>query len=199
MGCDSRELWCYWRISCLKSMQWVSTGSVFGTLYFLSWIVTSSAFFYFFLFQLTNYCFYFCYSVIICSVMYYRLYRYERILTEMLSHLERQPRNKDRRVAWLQHIEAVFNSLGLLLLAHFRRIFPLFFQWMREDDDETILLVRHLTMCPNVFHEAFQPCANNHLQHYFIWFVVKFEHYIYLSIPYHFERRFSNWSIQSLH
>ncbi|XP_062092544.1 uncharacterized protein At2g39910 [Humulus lupulus] len=66
---------------------------------------------------------------------------FEMILNEMLSHLDRQPRNMDRRVAWLQHIEPLFNCVGLLLLAHFRRIFPLFFQWMCADDDETVILV----------------------------------------------------------
>lgn len=64
------------------------------------------------------------------------------MLNEMLSHLERQPRNKERRDAWLRHIEPLFNGVGLVLLAHFRRIFPLFFQWMHADDDETVLLVR---------------------------------------------------------
>lgn len=59
----------------------------------------------------------------------------------MLSHLERQPRNKERRNAWLKHIAPLLNGLGLVLLAHFRRIFPLFFQWMHADDDETVLLV----------------------------------------------------------
>ncbi|XP_047336301.1 uncharacterized protein At2g39910 [Impatiens glandulifera] len=66
---------------------------------------------------------------------------FERILTEMLSHLSRQPRHKDRRLAWLQHIEPLFNAIGLVLLAHFRHIFPLFFKWMHADDDETVLLV----------------------------------------------------------
>ncbi|BBG98027.1 ARM repeat superfamily protein [Prunus dulcis] len=66
---------------------------------------------------------------------------FDRMLKEMLSHLERQPRNKERRVAWLRHIEPLFNGVGLVLLAHFRRIFPLFFQWMHADDDETVLLV----------------------------------------------------------
>ncbi|XP_052187389.1 uncharacterized protein At2g39910 isoform X2 [Diospyros lotus] len=65
----------------------------------------------------------------------------ERILSEMLSHLERQPRNKECRIAWLKHIGQLFNVAGLVLLAHFRRIFPLFFKWMHADDDETILLV----------------------------------------------------------
>ncbi|KAK1355204.1 hypothetical protein POM88_048460 [Heracleum sosnowskyi] len=66
---------------------------------------------------------------------------YEKLLNEMLSHLERQPRNKERRTAWLKHIDPLFNSAGLVLLAHFRRIFPLFFKWMHADDDETVLLV----------------------------------------------------------
>ncbi|KAJ9160254.1 hypothetical protein P3X46_025672 [Hevea brasiliensis] len=66
---------------------------------------------------------------------------FERMLNEMLSHLERQPRNKDRCIAWLTFIEPLFHAVGLVLLAHFRRIFPLFFQWMHADDDETVLLV----------------------------------------------------------
>lgn len=68
----------------------------------------------------------------------------------MLSHLERAPRNKERRVAWLLHIQPLFNSVGLVLLAHFRRIFPLFFQWMHADDDETVLLVRASSYSRNV-------------------------------------------------
>lgn len=66
---------------------------------------------------------------------------FERMLNEMLGHLERQPRNKERRVAWLRLIEPLFDCIGLVLLAHFRPLFPLFFQWMHADDDETVLLV----------------------------------------------------------
>ncbi|KAJ0262390.1 Uncharacterized protein HA466_0053300 [Hirschfeldia incana] len=66
---------------------------------------------------------------------------YERIMNEMLGHLERQPRNKERRIAWLTFVEPLLNSLGLFLLAHFRRIFPLFFQWMHSDDAQTVQLV----------------------------------------------------------
>ncbi|KAG2332399.1 hypothetical protein Bca4012_018020 [Brassica carinata] len=66
---------------------------------------------------------------------------YEKVMNEMLGHLERQPRNKERRIAWLTFVEPLLNSLGLFLLAHFRRIFPLFFQWMHSDDGETVLLV----------------------------------------------------------
>ncbi|XP_058113719.1 uncharacterized protein At2g39910 isoform X2 [Magnolia sinica] len=67
---------------------------------------------------------------------------FERMLSEMLGHLERQPKNKQRCMSWLQLIEPLFNAMGLVLLAHFRRIFPLFFKWMHVDDDETVLLVR---------------------------------------------------------
>ena len=66
------------------------------------------------------------------------------MLNEMLSHLERQPRNRERRVAWLKLIEPLLNAVGLVLLSHFRRLFPLFFLWMHADDDETVLLVRKL-------------------------------------------------------
>ncbi|XP_027334706.1 uncharacterized protein At2g39910 isoform X2 [Abrus precatorius] len=70
---------------------------------------------------------------------------FERMLNEMLSHLERQPRNKERRIAWLKYIDSLFNGVGLMLLAHFRRIFPLFFQWMHADDSDTIILVLKCT------------------------------------------------------
>ncbi|KAL7146863.1 hypothetical protein ABFS83_06G070600 [Erythranthe nasuta] len=66
---------------------------------------------------------------------------YEKLTNEMLNHLERQPRNKQRRISWLKHCEVLFNGLGLVLLAHFRRLFPLFFKWMHADDDETVTLV----------------------------------------------------------
>lgn len=70
---------------------------------------------------------------------------FERMLNEMLSHLERQPRNKERRIAWLKSADPLFNGVGLMLLAHFRRIFPLFFQWMHADDDDTVILVLKCT------------------------------------------------------
>ncbi|KAL8232074.1 hypothetical protein R6Q57_001852 [Mikania cordata] len=66
---------------------------------------------------------------------------FEKVLNEMLSHLWRQPRSKERRVAWLKHIEPLLTGMGIVLLGHFRRLFPLFFKWMHADDDETVLLV----------------------------------------------------------
>nr|GEU60830.1 hypothetical protein [Tanacetum cinerariifolium] len=66
---------------------------------------------------------------------------YEKLLNEMLSHLWRQPRSKERRISWLKYIEPLFSGMGLVLLGHFRRIFPLFFKWMHADDDESVLLV----------------------------------------------------------
>ncbi|KAF7103434.1 hypothetical protein CFC21_104424 [Triticum aestivum] len=65
----------------------------------------------------------------------------DRVLSEMLGHLERQPLNKERRVTWLTLIGPVFDSMGLFLLAHFRLMFSLFFQWIHADDDRTVLLV----------------------------------------------------------
>ena len=67
------------------------------------------------------------------------------MLAEMLGHLERQPLNKERRVAWLSLIGPVFDAMGLFLLAHFRLLFSLFFQWMHADDDRTVLLVSKLS------------------------------------------------------
>lgn len=71
-------------------------------------------------------------------------------MNEMLGHLERQPRNKEKRMAWLTFVEPLLNALGLFLLAHFRRIFPLFFQWMHSDDAQTVLLVMFL------FHNCYE-------------------------------------------
>lgn len=66
---------------------------------------------------------------------------FEKLLNEMLSHLWRQPRSKERHIPWLKHIDPLLHGMGLVLLAHFRRIFPLFFKWMHADDDDTVLLV----------------------------------------------------------
>ncbi|XP_078175734.1 ARM repeat superfamily protein isoform X2 [Carex rostrata] len=66
---------------------------------------------------------------------------FDRMLSEMLGHLERQPFNKERRDAWLSLIEPVFDAMGLFVVAHFRRLFSLFFQWMHADDDQTVTLV----------------------------------------------------------
>lgn len=66
---------------------------------------------------------------------------YEKVMNEMLSHLWRQPRSKERRIAWLKHIDPLFSGMGLVLLGHFRRMFPLFFKWIHSDDDQSVLLV----------------------------------------------------------
>ncbi|KAF3960494.1 hypothetical protein CMV_014798 [Castanea mollissima] len=63
------------------------------------------------------------------------------MLNEMLSHSEGRPRDKEHRVAWLKYIEPLLSAVGLVLLAHFRRMFPLILKWMHADDDETVLLV----------------------------------------------------------
>ncbi|XP_020523657.1 uncharacterized protein At2g39910 isoform X2 [Amborella trichopoda] len=70
-----------------------------------------------------------------------RSYWYERILGDMLGHLERQPNCKERRIPWLQQIEPIFNAMGLVLLAHLKRVMTLFFDWMHADDDRSVLLV----------------------------------------------------------
>ncbi|GAA0184849.1 hypothetical protein LIER_32137 [Lithospermum erythrorhizon] len=68
---------------------------------------------------------------------------YERLLNEILSHLERKPRDKGRRITWLMHIEPLLNGIGLVLLVHCRRMFRLFFHWMLAGDDDAVLLVRN--------------------------------------------------------
>ncbi|KAL0740145.1 hypothetical protein Bca4012_081658 [Brassica carinata] len=80
-------------------------------------------------------------SVLLMTKLHPNNPRSSWIMNEMLGHLERQPRNKERCIAWLRFVEPHLNALGLFLLAYFRRIFPLFFQWMHSDDAETVLLV----------------------------------------------------------
>ncbi|KAL4369471.1 hypothetical protein GQ457_05G032110 [Hibiscus cannabinus] len=41
---------------------------------------------------------------------------FHKILTEMLSHLEQEPRNRELRIAWLKFIDPIFNSMRLLLM-----------------------------------------------------------------------------------
>ncbi|KAE8724345.1 hypothetical protein F3Y22_tig00010533pilonHSYRG00215 [Hibiscus syriacus] len=65
---------------------------------------------------------------------------FQKILTEMLIHLERQPWNRERRIAWLTLIDPIFNSMRLLIVAYIELIFPLLFQWLHVDDDETVLM-----------------------------------------------------------
>ncbi|GAB2288440.1 hypothetical protein Dimus_022773 [Dionaea muscipula] len=65
---------------------------------------------------------------------------FAKLLDEMLGHLERQPRDKERCIAWLNFIEPLLYGVGLVLLAHFKRLFPLFFLWIHDDDDEIVVL-----------------------------------------------------------
>jgi hypothetical protein len=84
--------------------------------------------------------------LILCSTSVFPFFgsRYDRMLSEMVGHLERQPLNREPRLAWLTLVGPVFDAMGLFLLAHLRRVFSLFFQWMHVDDDKTVLLVRSM-------------------------------------------------------
>ncbi|KAK8675113.1 hypothetical protein V6N13_033183 [Hibiscus sabdariffa] len=66
---------------------------------------------------------------------------FHKILSEMLSHLEQEPRNRELLIAWLKFIDPIFNSMRLLLSPYFGRIFPLLFQLLHVNDDETVVLV----------------------------------------------------------
>lgn len=66
---------------------------------------------------------------------------YGEILNEMLGEMERHTGDKECRTIWLQHIEPLIEAMGLVILAYFRRLFPLFFHWLHAKDDATVILV----------------------------------------------------------
>lgn len=66
---------------------------------------------------------------------------YGEIFNEMLGEMERHTGDKERRTIWLQHIEPLIEGMGLVILAYFRRLFPLFFHWLHAKDDATVILV----------------------------------------------------------
>ena len=68
--------------------------------------------------------------------------RYRSILNEMLGELERNQRNPIWYTIWLHHVGDLFDAMGLVLVAHFRRLLPLLFFWAHTADDSVVLLVR---------------------------------------------------------
>lgn len=66
---------------------------------------------------------------------------YRSILNEMLGELERHQSDATRFTVWLQHISKLLEAMGLLLVAHFKRLLPLLFLWLHAPDDSITLLV----------------------------------------------------------
>lgn len=42
---------------------------------------------------------------------------------------------------WLQLVTPQFESMGIMLVAHFKRLLPLLYYWLHAQDEETQLLV----------------------------------------------------------
>ncbi|XP_073393546.1 uncharacterized protein [Physcomitrium patens] len=66
---------------------------------------------------------------------------YQATMKEMLEDLERHRRDQKRRVVWLQLVTPQFESMGIMLVAHFKRLLPLLYYWLHAQDEETQLLV----------------------------------------------------------
>lgn len=66
---------------------------------------------------------------------------YRNILNEMLGELERHQLDSARFKIWLQYVDKLFAAMGLLLVAHFKRLLPLLFPWLHTSDDSITLLV----------------------------------------------------------
>ncbi|XP_057858364.1 uncharacterized protein At2g39910 isoform X2 [Cryptomeria japonica] len=70
-----------------------------------------------------------------------RAHWYRELLGAMLGEMERHSEDKERRIIWLQQIEPLFKAMGLVILAFFKRLFPLLFHWLHAKDDATVILV----------------------------------------------------------
>ena len=74
------------------------------------------------------------YGVLYCN-------RYGAIMKEMLEDLERHRNDKARRVVWLQLVTPQFESMGIVLVAQFKRLLPLLYYWLHAQDETTQILV----------------------------------------------------------
>lgn len=62
-------------------------------------------------------------------------------MKEMLEDLDRHRSDKARRTVWLQIVTPQLESMGIFLVAHFRRLLPLLYHWLHAQDESTQLLV----------------------------------------------------------
>ncbi|KAJ7516929.1 hypothetical protein O6H91_21G004700 [Diphasiastrum complanatum] len=70
-----------------------------------------------------------------------RSFWYRRVFDNMLGELERHSEDQQRRILWLQTIGPLLESMGLVLVVHFKRLLPLLFYWLHLSDDATCILV----------------------------------------------------------
>lgn len=62
-------------------------------------------------------------------------------MKEMLEDLDRHRSDEARRVIWLQLVTPQLESMGIFLVAHFKRLLPLLYSWLHAQDETTQLLV----------------------------------------------------------
>jgi hypothetical protein len=67
--------------------------------------------------------------------------RYGAIMKEMLEDLDRHRNDEARRIVWLQLVSPQFESMGIVLVAHFKHLLPLLYYWLHAQDESTQLLV----------------------------------------------------------
>lgn len=67
--------------------------------------------------------------------------RYRRTFCDMLDELERHLDDQDRRIAWLETIKPQLEAMGLVLVAHFKRLLPLIYGWLHAPDDMSCISV----------------------------------------------------------
>jgi hypothetical protein len=62
-------------------------------------------------------------------------------MKEMLEDLDRHRNDEARRIVWLQLVSPQFESMGIVLVAHFKHLLPLLYYWLHAQDETTQLLV----------------------------------------------------------
>lgn len=67
---------------------------------------------------------------------------YDHIMDVTISDMERRSDQKNRRLFWLKNgLLPLLDTMGLIIVAHFKRLLPLLCLWLRDSDDQSVLLV----------------------------------------------------------
>eukprot|EP00850_Spirogloea_muscicola_P001975 SM000007S20935 [mRNA] locus=s7:1019285:1021366:- [translate_table: standard] len=64
---------------------------------------------------------------------------YSQVFETLLGEMERYSEEVAWRLVWLDSVQPLVQALGLVLLAHFKRLLPLLLHWLHSLDEATVL------------------------------------------------------------